>query len=73
VEESAFTRIAPIVAVVDVKNWSADVRRSMRELLRAKGGDREAVYARLLRQHKPFLAALRQACRRAVSEEESVG
>jgi hypothetical protein len=37
----------------------------MRELLRAKGGESEAKFARLLSQHQPFLSALRRACRRA--------
>ena len=64
-ERSAFRRIAPIATAANPKIWSADAKRSMRELLRAKGGDSEAKYARLLGQHQPFLAALRKACRRA--------
>lgn len=64
-ERNALERIAPIAAAADPENWSADAKRSMRELLRAKGGDYEAKYARLLSQHAPFLAALRKACRRA--------
>jgi hypothetical protein len=64
-ERSAFKRIAPIAAAANPRNWPTDARRTMRELLRAKGGDYEAKYARLLGQHEPFLAALRNACRRA--------
>ena len=64
-ERNAFKRIAPIVAAAKPGNWSADAKRSMRKLLRAKGGDSEAEYARLLSQHEPFLSALRKACRRA--------
>lgn len=64
-ERSGFERIAPIVAAANPKNWPPHARRSMRELLRAKGGDREANYARLLSRHEQFLAALRKACRRA--------
>jgi hypothetical protein len=64
-EKNAFRRIAPIAASTNPKNWSAPAKRSMRELLRAKGGHSEAGYARLLSQHEPFLAALRKACRRA--------
>ena len=67
-ERNAFKRIAPIVAAAKPGNWSTDARRSMRELLRAKGGDCEARYARLLGEHKPFLTALRKACRRAEFE-----
>ncbi len=64
-EREAFERIAPIAAAVDFTSWSANAKRGMRELLRAKGGDREAVYARRLGRHADFLAALRNACRRA--------
>jgi hypothetical protein len=67
-ERNAFKRIAPIAAAASPKTWSTDARCSMRELLRAKGGDSEANYARLLGQHKQFLAALRKACRRAEFE-----
>ena len=70
-EQSAFKRIAPIVAIIDPEHWSAAAKRSMRELLRAKGGDCEAGYARLPRQHEPFLDALRRACRRAESEKDN--
>jgi hypothetical protein len=37
----------------------------MRDLLRAKGGEFEADYARQLCRHDAFLDALRTACRRA--------
>jgi hypothetical protein len=63
-ERRGFRQIAPIVAVASPKNWSTDAKRSMRKLLRAKGGDCEAKYARLLCRHAPFLAALRKACRK---------
>jgi hypothetical protein len=67
-ERSALKRIAPIAAAADPGNWSGNDKRSMRELLRAKGGDYEARYARLLSQHETLLAALRNACRRAELE-----
>jgi hypothetical protein len=67
-ERTAFKQIAPIVAAASPENWSVDAKRSMRNLLRAKGGDSEAEYARLLSQHEPFLAALRKACCRAEFE-----
>jgi hypothetical protein len=67
-EKNAFKRIAPIAASTKPRNWPAAAKRSLRELLRAKGGDSEANYARLLGQHQRFLSALRKACRRADSE-----
>lgn len=64
-ERNAFKRIAPIAAASNPGSWSSEARKSMRELLRAKGGDREARYARLIGQHQVFLSSLRKACRRA--------
>jgi len=62
-ERRAFISIAPIVAAANPGTWSADAKRSIRKLLRAKGGDSEATYARLLSEHDTFLNALRKACR----------
>ncbi len=67
-ERNAFKRIAPIAAASNPGCWSSEARKSMRELLRAKGGDREAKYARLLGQHGMFLSSLRKACRQAEIE-----
>lgn len=64
-ERRAFNAIAPIVATADPAAWSIDDKRTMRELLRAKGGNAEARYARLLCGHDTFLTSLRKACRRA--------
>lgn len=64
-ERSALRRIAPIVSAANPRDWSTDANRSLRKLLRAKGGGSEANYARLLSKHTTFLAALRKACRRA--------
>ena len=63
-EKRAFRRVAPLVAAADPSDWPADARRSMRELLRAKGCDNEARYARLLCRHDKFLNYLQKACRR---------
>lgn len=71
-ERYAFERIAPLVAITGPENWSAADKRSLCTLLRAKGGAREADFARQLGQHKPLLAALRRACRRAESRERPV-
>ncbi len=64
-ERRAFEGIAPIAASTKPRNWSPEAKRAMRQLLRAKGGDSEARFARLLGRHETFLSALRSACRRA--------
>jgi len=67
-ERRGFEALAPIAAAAGPANWPTDAKRSMRELLRAKGSDKEADYARLLGQHSAFRSALRKACRRADAE-----
>ena len=64
-EGEAFQRLAPIVAAASPAAWPADAKKSMRKLLRAKGGAEEAKYARLLSEQSHFLAQLRASCRRA--------
>jgi hypothetical protein len=64
-ERLGFSRLAPIVAATNPAAWPADAKRSMRKLLRAKGGPSEADYARLLCKHDYFLSALRASCRHA--------
>ena len=64
-ERRAFTNIAPIVAAAHPASWSPGEKRSMRRLLRAKGGDSEARFAKSLCEHHKFLESLRKACRAA--------
>ena len=64
-ERRAFTNIAPLVAAANPGDWRADAKRSMRVLLRAKGGDAEARYAKLLSQNDNLLISLQKVCRRA--------
>jgi hypothetical protein len=64
-EIRGFRRLAPIVAATKPAAWSADAKRSIRKLLRAKGGPFEIDYARLLSQDKQLLSELRKYCRRA--------
>jgi hypothetical protein len=64
-EKRGFHRLAPIVAAANPAEWPADARKSMRKLLRAKGGAYEVEYARLMSEHKQFLSNLRERCRRA--------
>lgn len=64
-EKRGFSRLAPIVAATNPAAWSADAKRSMRKLLRAKGGPFEVEYARLVGQNKQFLSELRKICQHA--------
>jgi len=64
-ERDSLRRIAPIVAATNPQSWSIDDKRSMRTLLRSKGAEHEAHYARRLGRHDRFLAELRRACRNA--------
>jgi hypothetical protein len=61
-ERRGFRRLAPIVAATKPATWPADAKRSMRQLLRAKGGPFEAKYARLLCEQDQFLSTLRKSC-----------
>ena len=62
-ERRGIDNIAPIVAAAMPSEWSTAEKRSLRKLLRAKGGNNEAHFALLLAEHSRFLAALRKACR----------
>jgi hypothetical protein len=64
-EQRACRLLAPIVAATSPATWPAEAKRSMRKLLRAKGGTCEAEYARMLSEHEHFLSELRASCRLA--------
>ena len=55
--------LEPLIAAAQPGNWSRDDKRLMRELLRAKLGEREAHYARLMCKHDKLLFSLKKACR----------
>ncbi|NIS89198.1 MAG: hypothetical protein GTN98_03815 [Woeseiaceae bacterium] len=57
--------LAPIIEALSPDDWSRKDRRLMRELLQAKDGDRELVYARRLANNQKLLISLKKACRRA--------
>jgi len=57
------TALAPLVAAAQPATWSRDDQRLTRELLRAKLGEREADYARLLCKHDKFLISLKNVCK----------
>ena len=58
-------RIAPFVAAATPDTWPVAARRTMQELLRAKGASTELGFARAMCGHAQFLQSLRIACRRA--------
>jgi hypothetical protein len=62
------TALAPIIASVPTDDWAPAEKRLSRQLLRAKAGERELPYAKLLARHDKFLISLKKACRRAESE-----
>ena len=57
--------LAPFLAAAQPAKWSREDKRLTRELLRAKLGECEAHYARLMSRHDKFLMSLRKACKRA--------
>ena len=60
--------LEPILAAVPADNWSPREQRLTRQLLRAKTGEHELPFARLLARHDKLLISLKKACRRAESE-----
>ena len=55
--------LAPIVAAVKSASWSAADKRLTRELVRAKDGEFELRYAKLLARHDKLLISLKKACK----------
>lgn len=63
-EREAWTRWSPLVlALPGVKRWSRAERRSLAEVMRAKGGRRESDYVRLFDQHTRLRSALLRLAR----------
>lgn len=61
-EMKALRAIAPYFAALHPSDWSADAKRSLRKILRAKGGRHELVYASLTAKNDGLLQTFRQAC-----------
>jgi len=60
-ERIAWSRWAPLVQVIPgVRRWSAASRRALREVIRAKGGQRESEFVRRFDRHRPLQQALLQ-------------
>jgi hypothetical protein len=64
-ELRAFRALAPIVAAADPGAWDRDAKRSLRAVLKAKGGKHELKYARRLCMDEQLLSSLQLACKRA--------
>ncbi|MDH3265588.1 MAG: hypothetical protein OEM25_01370 [Gammaproteobacteria bacterium] len=61
-ERAALAGLAPFLAAAKPATWSTTDKRLTRKAVRAKGGDAEALYARLVGQDDQFLQSLRKAC-----------
>lgn len=52
-ERLAFERLAPVLAgIPDLTDWSLRERRALVDIIRAKGGPREADYIRRMQEHR---------------------
>ncbi|MBX3394403.1 MAG: hypothetical protein KF841_03445 [Phycisphaerae bacterium] len=64
-ETFAFSNWSPLVAMIgDLDRWTASEKRSLIDVMRAKGGRRESRFARLLRQHPRLIEAFSAISRR---------
>jgi hypothetical protein len=61
-EKSGLLAMAPVVAALRPGGWSPSEKSKVCKLLRAKGGNRELIYARLLAGSNKLLQELRTAC-----------
>ncbi|MGE5347015.1 MAG: hypothetical protein ACM3JH_13765 [Acidithiobacillales bacterium] len=58
-ERLAFARWAPLVTLLPgLSRWSEQARRSLTDVIRAKGGTRESDFVRLFDAHRPLRRAL---------------
>lgn len=63
-ERLAWRRWSPLILILPlVERWSAEDRRRLVELVRAKGGRREADYLRRVDRHRPLQRALHDLAR----------
>jgi hypothetical protein len=62
------SRLAPILAAAQSEGWDRRDRQQASHLLRAKQGEQELPYAKLLAKHDKLLKSLKIACRRADAE-----
>lgn len=64
-QTEAWRRLAPILTLLDIGAWSADERRALVGLIRAKGGRSERAYVARFQAHTRVAAALCRPPRRA--------
>lgn len=57
-ERTAFTRLAPVVALLPLERWSSDARRGIVALMRAKGHAQERDFVRAAARHPRLFRAL---------------
>jgi len=62
-QKQAFRVPAPIVAAAEPENFDTDAKRSLRAVLKAKGGKQELGYAQRLCRDDQLLRSLRKICK----------
>ena len=66
-EYSGLRAIAPFIAAIYSSDWTADAKRTLRKILRTKGGPYERIYAKMMAKDDMLLQAFRIACIKAES------
>jgi hypothetical protein len=62
-EQETFVHFCPVVAAADPGKWTSREKKTLIELMRAKGGRSEVNYARRLQAHEKLFLALKKKCR----------
>jgi len=62
-EQEMFVHFCPIIAATDPGKWTTREKKTLIELMRAKGGQSEVNYARRLQAHEKLFLALKKKCR----------
>jgi len=64
-EQETFVHFCPVVAAADPGKWTSREKKTLIELMRAKGGQSEVNYARRLQAHEKLFLTLKKKCRQA--------
>ena len=67
-ERRWFVRLCPVVSALNPSTWPATDRRSLADLMRAKGGALERDFVTRFGKHERLFDALKRACRRVARE-----
>ena len=62
-EQETFVHFCPVIAAADPGKWKTREKKSLVELMRAKGGKSEVHYARRLHAHEKLFQMLKKKCR----------